>query len=53
MPEEAPKIDVKALEDLSDDLLKKKEPPKEEAPKIDLSEANAKLKDILSSKDLK
>ena len=52
---ETPKIDTKALEDLSDDLLRKKEPKKEEpaAPAIDLSEANEKLKDILSSKDSK
>ena len=52
---EAPKIDTKALDDLSDDLLRTKAPKKEEpaAPKIDLSEANEKLKDILSSRDSK
>ena len=52
---EAPKIDTKTLDDLSDDLLRTKTPEKDEpaAPKIDLSEANEKLKDILSSRDAK
>ena len=47
-------VDTRKLDGLSDDLLKTKEEEKpEEAPAEDLSEANAKLKDILSGLDRK
>ncbi len=47
-------VDTRKLDGLSDDLLKTKEEEKPvEAPAEDLSEANAKLKDILSDLDRK
>ena len=47
-------VDTRKLDGLSDDLLKTKEEEKPvEAPAEDLSEANAKLKDILSGLDRK
>ena len=47
-------VDTRKLDGLSDDLLKTKDEEKPaEAPAEDLSEANAKLKDILSGLDRK